>query len=57
MPNMMCTSSLDGFVKVWDILNNGGTEPKEIAKRDLKQGELFSLSFCEDIPWVLACGG
>jgi hypothetical protein len=23
----------------------------------MDQGELFSLSFCQDIPWVLACGG
>ena len=23
----------------------------------MDQGELFSMRFCDDIPWVLACGG
>ena len=23
----------------------------------MEQGELFSMQFCQDIPWVLACGG
>jgi len=32
-------------------------EPKLISKRDLKQGELFSVSFYDDISWVLAAGG
>lgn len=26
-------------------------------KKELKQGELFSVQFYEDIPWVLAAGG
>jgi hypothetical protein len=26
-------------------------------KKDLKQGELFSVQFYDDIPWVLAAGG
>jgi len=57
IPNMMATSSLDGSVKVWDITANGGSKPEEVGSRQMKQGELFSMSFCNDIPWVLACGG
>lgn len=28
-----------------------------MGSRDLGQGELFSVQFYEDIPWVLAAGG
>ena len=55
--NMMCTSSTDGTVRVWDIAANGGTKPQEISHRNMKQGELFTLQFCQDIPWVLATAG
>lgn len=51
---MMVTSGNDGYVKVWDV--SSGT-PNEIATRDVKQGELFTLQFCRDIPWVIATGG
>ena len=54
---MMATSSIDGSVKVWDISANGGLKPQEIGSRHMKQGELFSMNFCNDIPWVLASGG
>ena len=53
----MASSSVDGSVKIWDIGANGGTNPEMISYRNMKQGELFSLQFCQDIPWVLACGG
>lgn len=53
----MSTSSTDGTVKLWDILNDGGANPKMIHSKDMGQNELFSMQFCEDIPWVLACGG
>ena len=53
----MCTSSMDGNIKVWDILGNGGSSPQLIGDKDMKQGELFSMQFCQDIPWVIACGG
>ena len=57
IPNMMATSSLDGCVKVWDIAANGGLKPQCIGTRHMKQGDLFSMKFSSDIPWVLACGG
>ena len=54
---MMCTSGVDGICKVWDIAANGGQNPEEICFRNMKQGELFTMQFCQDIPWVLATGG
>jgi hypothetical protein len=32
----MCTSSTDGEIKVWDILNEGGAKPLEIASKNMK---------------------
>jgi periodic tryptophan protein 1 len=52
----MATCSLDEYVKVWDIAAAGG-QPKLISYKKLGMGELFSLSFYKDIPWVLAAGG
>lgn len=58
IPSMMATCSVDEYVKVWDIANNGGTEPKLISyKKMASMGELFTVSFYKDIPWVLAAGG
>jgi len=52
---MLATASLDGTVKIWDIIAEGG--PKQIGNRHMKQGDLYSMQFCRDIPWILACGG
>ena len=57
---MLATVGSDSICKVWYVLasnSQGKPEPKQIAKRDLKQGELFSVQFYQDIPWVLAAGG
>lgn len=51
----MATCSLDEYVKIWDIASEG--KPKLIGYRKMAMGELFSLSFYKDIPWVLAAGG
>ena len=48
MPNMLATASLDGTVKIWDIIAEGG--PKQIGNRHMKQGDLYSMQFCRDIP-------
>ena len=53
----MATCSTDEYIKIWDIAHNGGTEPKLIGAKKTTMGELFSLSFYRDIPWVLAAGG
>jgi len=57
IPNMMATCSTDEYIKVWDIANNNGTEPKLVGQKKTNMGELFTLSFYKDIPWVLAAGG
>lgn len=59
IPNMMATVGTDQTCKLWDIHHqvDGLYKPKMVGSRDLKQGELFSVQFYEDIPWVLAAGG
>lgn len=52
---MMATCSLDEYVKVWDLASTG--QPKLVGYRKMVMGELFSLSYYKDIPWVLAAGG
>jgi periodic tryptophan protein 1 len=41
--NMIATVGSDSICKIWDISEAGESEPKHIFKRDLKQGELFSV--------------
>ena len=57
IPNIMATASTDETVKIWDISHNNGTDPKLIHSKEMKTGELFTLQFYKDIPWVLAAGG
>ena len=52
---MLATCSLDEYVKIWDIAAAG--QPKLVGYRKMNMGELFSLSYYQDIPWVLAAGG
>jgi len=43
---MIATVGTDSVCKIWDVMNQnpeGVPEPKMIFKRDLKQGELFSV--------------
>ena len=40
---MMATASTDEYVKVWDISNNNGTEPKLVGWKKMAMGELFTL--------------
>lgn len=57
IPNMMATCSTDEYIKIWDIAANNGVEPKLIGNKKTKMGELFTLSYYKDIPWVVAAGG
>ena len=41
--NLMATASTDEYVKLWDIANNNGTEPKLIGYKKMSMGELFTL--------------
>jgi len=51
--NYIATASVDKFIKLWEI-NNG--DPKLIFAFKKQQTEIFSLSFCEDSPYLLAAG-
>lgn len=57
IPNMMATSSVDGLIKIWDIAAEGGSKPELIGSRNMQQGDLYSMQFSQDIPWVTASGG
>ena len=52
---LMATCSTDQYVKIWDISNTA--QPTLVAYKKLNMGELFTLQFYKDIPWVLAAGG
>jgi periodic tryptophan protein 1 len=54
---MMATASVDETVKIWDIAHSNGTDPKQVAQKKMNMGEIFTLSYYQDIPWVLAAGG
>jgi periodic tryptophan protein 1 len=55
IPNLLATCSTDEYVKLWDIAT--GASPTLVGYKKMTMGELFSLSFYKDIPWVLAAGG
>lgn len=54
VPNLLATCSLDKTVKLWDL---SGNQPSCIASRNPKAGALFSISFSNDYPYLLAMGG
>jgi len=54
---MMATASVDESVKIWDIAHANGADPKLISQKKMSMGEIFTLSYYKDIPWVLAAGG
>ncbi|RXH80957.1 hypothetical protein DVH24_004871 [Malus domestica] len=53
-PNLLATGSTDKMVKLWDLSNN---QPSCISSRNPKAGAVFSISFAEDNPFLLAIGG
>lgn len=53
-PNLLATGSADRMVKLWDLSNN---QPSCIASKNPKAGAVFSISFSEDDPFLLAIGG
>ncbi|KAJ8771343.1 hypothetical protein K2173_026520 [Erythroxylum novogranatense] len=52
--NLLATGSTDKMVKLWDLSNN---QPSCVASRNPKAGAIFSISFAEDNPFLLAVGG
>ncbi|KAI9160214.1 hypothetical protein LWI28_006238 [Acer negundo] len=52
--NLLATGSTDKTVKLWDLSNN---QPSCVASSNPKAGGVFSVSFSEDSPFLLAIGG
>ncbi|KAL7172373.1 hypothetical protein ACSBR2_031962 [Camellia fascicularis] len=52
--NLLATGSTDKMVKLWDLSNN---QPSCVASNNPKAGAVFSISFSEDSPFLLAIGG
>eukprot|EP00262_Sarcandra_glabra_P006546 TRINITY_DN18883_c0_g1_i1.p1 TRINITY_DN18883_c0_g1~~TRINITY_DN18883_c0_g1_i1.p1 ORF type:complete len:523 (+),score=124.44 TRINITY_DN18883_c0_g1_i1:86-1570(+) len=52
--NLLATGSTDKMVKLWDLSNS---QPACVASNNPKAGAIFSVSFSEDNPFLLAIGG
>lgn len=52
--NLLATGSTDKTVKLWDLSNN---HPSCIASKNPKAGAVFSVSFSNDCPSLLAMAG
>ncbi|XP_052114390.1 uncharacterized WD repeat-containing protein C17D11.16-like [Arachis duranensis] len=53
-PNLPATGSMDKMVMLWDLSNN---QPSVVASKNSNAVTVFSISFSEDNPFVLAIGG
>lgn len=51
---LLATGSTDKTVKLWDLSNN---QPSCVASNNPKAGKVFSISFSEENPFLLAIGG
>ena len=54
VPNMMATSSVDKTVKIWDI---EGNTPVCVETKKMGVGDVFTVSYYGEDPFLLACGG
>ncbi|TXG59715.1 hypothetical protein EZV62_014288 [Acer yangbiense] len=52
--SLLATGSTDKTVKLWDLSNN---QPSCVGSSNPKAGGVFSVSFSEDSPFLLAIGG
>jgi periodic tryptophan protein 1 len=65
VPGLCATSSIDETVKIWDMHTmstipsgtNGGPSPRNIFYKSMNVGNLFSINFSKDEPFLLATGG
>ncbi|KAF5206782.1 Periodic tryptophan protein 1-like protein, partial [Thalictrum thalictroides] len=53
-PKLLATGSTDTTVKLWDLSNN---QPSCVASNSPKAGAVFSITFSEECPFLLAIGG
>ncbi|KAI3756161.1 hypothetical protein L1987_55977 [Smallanthus sonchifolius] len=54
VPNLLATGSEDKMVKLWDLSDS---KPSCIASQNRNAGAVFSMSFLEDCPFLLAIAG
>lgn len=52
-PNLLATTGLDGFVKIWNVESS----PSMVFAKDLKAGPLFSCHSNPEAPGLLCFGG
>jgi len=63
VPGMLATASIDKTVRVWDVAGcvvegkKGVSAPVMVAYKTMNVGKIFSLSFYNDDPFLLAAGG
>lgn len=53
-PGLLATGSVDKRTKLWDISNGA---PELVASQDVRVGAVFTSSFCQDAPHLLAVAG
>ncbi|XP_058213841.1 uncharacterized WD repeat-containing protein C17D11.16-like [Rhododendron vialii] len=54
VPNLLATGSTDRMVKLWDLSNK---QPSWVSSYNPRAGDVYSISFSEDSPFLLAIGG
>ncbi|XP_050297169.1 periodic tryptophan protein 1 homolog isoform X2 [Anthonomus grandis grandis] len=52
---LLVTASPDETVKIWDCIDQ--KEPRLVAEREFKMGNIHCLELCPDSPFVIALGG
>jgi periodic tryptophan protein 1 len=60
VPGLCATSSIDETVKIWDMhaaTASSQMSPKNIFYKTMNVGNLFSINFSKDDPFLLATGG
>lgn len=58
IPGLMATCSMDKTVALWDTQHFAeGNDPLSCGSKDMKVGNLYTVSFYPSSPWLLGCGG
>eukprot|EP00546_Thalassionema_frauenfeldii_P010707 CAMPEP_0178921676 /NCGR_PEP_ID=MMETSP0786-20121207/15701_1 /TAXON_ID=186022 /ORGANISM="Thalassionema frauenfeldii, Strain CCMP 1798" /LENGTH=612 /DNA_ID=CAMNT_0020595897 /DNA_START=133 /DNA_END=1971 /DNA_ORIENTATION=- len=60
VPGMLATCSINKTVTLWDTYSQNQPSlvpPAPCGNKSMEVGKLFTLSFYESSPWLLACGG
>ncbi len=61
VPGLCATSSIDQTVKIWDMHTPASTPqriaPRNVFYKSMNVGNLFSVNFSKDEPFLLATGG